>query len=440
VIVNPTQKPNSTPVAKHFATSAPLEEKLMLPGLPARDRIRPMHRLSVGVITPKESVTIQKLWEHIVHGPMRCRFVFPDTGFVTTRVHEQFWNLGADKRFLFAEMTAAELSGWIANPIHNAYLHTWLPRGLEACRNSSDRNGPIRQASVLGTDCNQLVPYNIGLIEKADILDCGYQHYVDLLSLRKRLGIREAGEFAAEHGREPESQDLRNRLSRKYHQRVVPIAMEGWEKAGARNYTADEELVVSAVTTAIMTGEPVLILTRDTDVFDQFMKLFEMMLGDYSAFRFAEVLAAQGDDMPMQRIPVDRSNDFGFTGDSIDCIVISSADAERLPPTRHTPVHCFCALVGNHCDDPKVSIAGYCLETEMQSLLRVKYDTSGKNTKRLDDNDVTIGMHHKDGKLGVMYAVGKQRPLEYEGVITTQVNLIHVLKDDPMIVRRNVLW
>src|SRR5262249_25887636 len=163
--------------------------------------------------------------------------------------------------------------------------------------------------------------------------------------------------------------DVRNRLNRDYHNRVVPIAIEGWKKAGARNYAADEAMIVSSVITAIMTGQATMILTRDTDVFDQFIKLYEMMAGDYMCFRFGEVRGANPDGVPMGTLPVDKSSDNGFVGEAIDQVVIPQSEADRLPPYRHTPVHCFCVLVGNHCKDPRISIAGYCLETEMAALL-----------------------------------------------------------------------
>ena len=47
-----------------------------------------------------------------------------------------------------------------------------------------------------------------------------------------------------------------------------PIAFKGWKGQGKRNYLADEELVVSAVITAIMTGESTTILTWDNDLLD----------------------------------------------------------------------------------------------------------------------------------------------------------------------------
>ncbi len=309
MVIDPTRKPNPTPVAKHFAKTDPVAERFVLPPQPTWNYQRPMARMSFGVLTPKEDRSIRSLYDLITRGQMKSNFVFPDTGFITTEIQQQFWALGRTPVISFSEMTVAELSGWIAQPLHNSYLHSWLPRALDHCKTSGRENGPLRIADVVGTVCNQLEPFQVGILNKSEMLKYGYEYYVNLLSVRKRIGIRLANQIQSELRKPPTEHEVRNRLSREYHPRVGPIAFKGWKDQGKRNYTADEELVVSAAITAIMTGGTTTILTRDTDIFDQFTKLFQMVTGDYMCYRFGEVRFWSPDGCPMGTLDVTHATD-----------------------------------------------------------------------------------------------------------------------------------
>src|SRR5207302_1618673 len=108
--------------------------------------------------------------------------------------------------------------------------------------------------------CNRLEPFRVGVLKKGEMMRYGYEYYVNLLSVRKRIGIRVAKQLQTELGGSPTDHEVRNRLNRDYHPRVGPIAFKGWKDKGKRNYMADEEMVVSAVITAIMTGGTTTIL------------------------------------------------------------------------------------------------------------------------------------------------------------------------------------
>jgi hypothetical protein len=53
-----------------------------------------MLRLSFGAITPKEDRCIPELNRMIARGQLSARFLFPDTGFITTAMYPEFWTLG----------------------------------------------------------------------------------------------------------------------------------------------------------------------------------------------------------------------------------------------------------------------------------------------------------------------------------------------------------
>lgn len=397
-----------------------------------------MARLSFGILTPKEDCSIHNLYNLLTRGQLSSRFLFPDTGFITTKIQEQFWEFPSNTTIAFSQMTVAELSGWIEHPIHNVHLHNWLPRAFEQCASSESMNGPLMRATTLGVICGSLHQFNVAVLTRALMQSYGYEHYVSLLSVRKRVGIRVANELSTEMQREPTDEEVRNRLHHICHPRVSPIAFKGWKDRGKRNYMADEELVVSAVVNASMTGQTTTILTRDTDVFEQFTKLCEMVTADYKCFRFGEVRFYNPDGMPMGEIPIPPTSmkEHGFLGESVENIVMPDYEADRLPPYEHDPVHCFCVLVGNTCEDPKVSIAGYCLETEMSGLLLTKGRSNGKNTPHFGDMNVVIGSMNTANKIDVMFALGQERMVDYEGVTVSWNDLQHALKGDVAIVKR----
>lgn len=124
---------------------------------------------------------------------------------------------------------------------------------------------------------HQLNPKKVGILDKVSMSEYGLDYYVSLLSIRKREGIRVARQLEQKLGRDPYDAEVRNELQRVLDERITPLAFKGWKDQGKRNFTADEELVVSAAINSIMTGETGIVLTRDNDVFEQFAKLMEAL-------------------------------------------------------------------------------------------------------------------------------------------------------------------
>lgn len=437
-IFDPSRKPKMTPAVRQLMHAKPLAEEFVLPPNPSRNYARPMSRLSFGVLTPKEDRSIRSLYEMMTKGDLVPRFVMPDTGFITTKVHEQFWGLNDDTMFVFPEIIAAELTGWLSSPIHNKNVHSWLERALSKCRSGENRNGPLSYDTVLGEICGDLKEFHVGLLDKAAMLKFGYQHYVDLLSVRKRLGVRHAAKLRVTLGREPSDAELRNSLRREHGERVAPIAFKGRKDFGKRNFVADEELVVSAVIQAIAIGETTVILTRDNDVFEQFTKLVEIITSDYMCYRFGELRHHKPEGIPMSKLEIktDSSQDHGFIGDYIESVLISQRGTEELPPYKYNPVHCFCVLVGNTPDEPKISIAGYCLEKEMIELLFAKEDASGKNSRHFGERNVVNGMQQKEDGPYAMFAIVEEATEEFEGVQFLKSDLRNMLREKTSIVRK----
>ncbi len=440
------RKANSTPTAKHFNSSRPISEEFYdKQAVNRRPKRRPLARLSFGVISPKEDRSIRNLFDLIESGPLECQSIFPDAGFFMKPMPAQFWEIGRGRLIGFSEMSVGELSGWLNYPIHNSYLHEWLPRALRNIGQQTASPGLLgRKTQVLGSVGHKLIPYTVGVANKAALNAFGYDYYVGMLSLRKKLGIAESRKLRTDLGREPTEQEMRNHLHNKFHPRIAPIAFKGWKDQGKRNFLADEELVVTAVLTAVVGCSDNLILTWDTDVFDQFTKLAELMSADYACFRWAEVHAQSPDGCPMfpMAIPADGSGcQDAFAGNELHHIVISSSDVEQLPPSVfYTPVQVYCVLLGNNCIDPKMSTAAFCFEAEMAEMLRVKSVTGGKNTSRFPGRNMIVGTDLREGQMpGTLFSLAAENMLTYEGITVSWLDLQNALKCDPLIVRKHYL-
>lgn len=437
MISNSARKPNYTQTARYFRTTKPIVEQLVPLPPPTLRNPNPMYRLAFGAMTAKEDISFPRLHDMMTRGPLQSTFIFPDTGVITTSVPQQFWDVCVGRQIAFTEMTAAELNGWFGYPMHNGYLHSWLPRAMREClQKQASVKTPFRSVQVVGDIASQLVPFTVSVAERSRLQKYGFDHYVNFLSLRKRLGRRVFRELQTELGREPTDNEFKQKLARDYHPRISSIAFKGWKDWGKRNYLADEELVVLSVITAVMTGMPALILTRDTDVFENFAKLCHELTADYAAFRFGEVHSANPEGCPMfSRNIGNLGKEIGLVGDAVHQVFISQEDMDGLPPYSHTPVHTFCVLLGNTVIDPKVSIAGFCVETEMEGLLFVKGRTNGRNTERFGKENLRVGTSLTDG-VKILLMRAEEKPIDYEGVSTTWIDLQHALKCDPIMIRK----
>lgn len=397
-----------------------------------------MARLTFGILTPKMDMPITDLNRLITDGKMRSDYLFPDTSFITTRLQERFWLLRSSAVLTFPEMTVAELSGWLRSPIHNEYLHNWLPRALDKCRTEPYVDGPLHQSHVLGLVGGLLHPFNVAILRYREMQQYGFEYYVNRLSVRKRLGIRVGRNLQAAIGRPPTESEVKKWVHENHHPRAATLAAKGWTDKGKRNYTADEEIVVSAFINAIMTGRTTTILTWDNDVFEQFAKMAEVITSDYMCWRFGLVHHANPTENPLYSLNLTTTEmqNLGLRGTTVEHLIIPEEEAERMPPTEFTPVHCFCVLVGNTCYEPKVSIAGYCLEREMEYLLRTKAATGGKNSEHFGNRNIQIGHDAKDGTRRLFFALGEEVMIDYEGITISQIDLTHTLRDKVAIVEK----
>lgn len=389
-------------------------------------------------MTGKMDVSIPQLRDTIIRDSLRGTILFPDTGFITTKIQPSFWKAAERFSVGFSQMTVAELSGWCNKPHFNTYLASWLPRALKQCSSSAPPDENLFKVTrVLGSLRNELIGFEVAVAERFRFQRFGYDYYVDMLSLRKRMGIAAHRELKDKLGREPSEQELKQHLHNEYHPRVTSLAFKGWKDQGRRNYLADEELVVTAAMTAILTGRETMILTRDNDVFDQFVKLMQLFADDYNCYRFAEVHYLNPDGCPMFPIGFPEAyGPAGFTSDPPYHVVLPQDEVERLPPYNFSFVNAYCFLVGNSHNDPKISQTGFCLEREMGRLLEIKGATGGKNSERFGDKNMVSGYGFEAGKTSTAFFLTELESVEYDGVNVSRRDLDRGLNSDFRVVKK----
>src|SRR5439155_23098135 len=98
MVYNPVRTPNSTPFVRHFKTAEPIAHRLVLAPQPTIRNPNPMPRLSFGVLTPKEAMSLQRLHQLMTRGPLQASMIFPDTGVVTTALPQQFWDVAGGRQ------------------------------------------------------------------------------------------------------------------------------------------------------------------------------------------------------------------------------------------------------------------------------------------------------------------------------------------------------
>jgi hypothetical protein len=75
-----------------------------------------------------------------------------------------------------------------------------------------------------------------------------------------------------------------------------------------------------------------------------------------------------------------------------------------------------------------VSIAGYCLEQEMQDLLFTKAATNGKNSEYFGNRNVVIGSNFDSSELSTAFIIGEESYVDFEGISVSQIDVMQSLK------------
>jgi hypothetical protein len=192
-------------------------------------------------------------------------------------------------------------------------------------------------------------------------------------------------------GQSPTNNEFLAEVQSQVGERGFRIEVKGLEAANSPNMLTDEHLVVTAVLTAIMRGTEVFIVTRDADVLEQYFKVLCLMKEHYRAMLVAERYAANPEAMPFRELPIENDGKelHRFSGSSF--LQFESTDVEFNPlPAKFHFVNVYCFLLGGELPRIKATYCGFCAETEMAEMLRVKTATGGLSTDKLGGRNCAI--------------------------------------------------
>ncbi len=209
-------------------------------------------------------------------------------------------------------------------------------------------------------------------------------YYVNVLHLRKKAleslkGTRNGAVDAPVRGTAPEGWPFKQLPTR-----TRRLARRGDPD---RRFT-DETLVVLAVLHALATGEGVVLLTHDDDVFDQFYKLTSLIRLDFGAHVFAERYASSPETFP-QRYSLSEVPDLDPLLHDKDrsFAVVRPANLDPLLPEPG-------GLVGVHVvrPEPGGEVLSWALPRSIERLLQVKAHTGGRNTDQFEERNVYVDL------------------------------------------------
>ena len=213
----------------------------------------------------------------------------------------------------------------------------------------------------------------------------GYEYYLNLLGLRKYEGAAFAMVFEKQNGRPPNQEEFAAEIKKRYGDRGYMIAVKGWRERGRANYLADEQLVVMAVLSAILSGNEVIIITRDHDVQEQFYKMLFLVDTHYRSMLLADRYVASPSSFPSMPIPEQSARD-RFVGE--DNVVFDPLFNPELGDRHDLPasyrfVNIECWWVGGGANDLRLCRMIFSSEREMARVLATKARTRGLNTDKL---------------------------------------------------------
>jgi hypothetical protein len=221
-----------------------------------------------------------------------------------------------------------------------------------------------------------------------------FQYYVSLLGFRKRMLSLAISRFIGQQGREPNAAELAG-LKKDVHLGYGPrgylLAKKGEETKAPENFLTDEKLVYTAVASALRSGDPVHILTKDEDIQEQFYKLIWLLDTHYRGMLIAKAYAADGSRFEAFPMPMGEP---GFTGsfhDADNLLIRRSATLTEVLPPTFTRVAIHCSVLGE-----RLTEMTFIAEREMAELLTIKGKTHGLNTDLFGEMNCQASLYPVD--------------------------------------------
>jgi hypothetical protein len=348
----------------------------------------PIGRLSVNGPTSKVDTSAADV-AAMIDRSLDDAVLFLDTNVFTTALDNQVWDSFLRRKILIAPMIWKELLDWMKTPYQNPNIRDRVIECVEA-QVKKGQDPAMPQAQIHQVLSSAHPDIEVGFVNDTYTTHA-YEYYLRLLQLRKVIGPVAAGVLERKLGRPPTSDEFLAEVQGRFGERGFLLAKKGREKLHSKNLFTDEQLVVMAFLTAIVRGTEVFIITRDGDVHEQHLKLACLMKEHYRSMLAAEQYFSSPESMAFRTVPVSSDGQHvpAFSGPSVLVHETTDVDFNVLPHDFHF-VNIYCMLLGGGTDTIKLSFTGFCAETEMAKVLKVKAATKGLNTDRFEERNCVI--------------------------------------------------
>jgi hypothetical protein len=401
VVGKKSKKPNMTVTSRFFHEKSRAASRHVPNPFPNPPLGRtPIPRLHCRAATPKLTWANSDLTDWISKTLAGALF-FLDTGIFTRELDPLVWVALAKKQVPIILDVARELLPWLQTPFCNRATRDSVLAALrQRCPSGREKHFP---------------PSGFGLFAPGkEFADHGHEYYVKLLALRKMMGPLAVAVLSKRLGRSPTPEEFHAELQSHLGERGYLLAKKGLEAQNSPNKLTDERLVVTSMLTAIMTGRETVIMTRDPDVLEQYMKICTLMKEHYRATLTSELYASNPAAFSFRQVAVAGDAVVNrFSGDSILEFETDDAKFNPLPPTFHF-VMIYCLLLGGSSDDMKVTVSSFCAETEMAQALRMKASTGGLTTDKFGGrNCIILTEHLTPDRQKVSVLIGEERKAQF---------------------------
>ncbi len=373
----------------------------------------PIPRLGFRGPSPKTDWSAKDLAHAIGVAAMPDALLLLDTNVFTTELAPTVWDAIYTKRILITPGVWKEILPWLKNPFHNKtardYIYAAVRKQLD-WHNVAQREPTPEEATIEFAEAQVL-------FEDPTFTSHAYNYYLRLLALRKAIGPMAMSVLGSRLGHPPTDDEFLAEVQGQFGIRGLHMAKKGVDGVDSPNILTDEKLVLMAIITAITRGQEVFIITRDTDVLEQYYKALNLMKEHYRAMCVGERYAANPQAIPFREVPLfnDSVHIPEFEGDSI--LQLETTDLEFNPlPRTFRFVNVYCLVLGGGPSDFKVSYCCFCAEREMAQMLKIKVATGGLSTDKLGGRNCTIRTAPLlPGNHRVIVSIGKERIVKFAG-------------------------
>jgi hypothetical protein len=219
---------------------------------------------------------------------LRDAVLFLDTNVFTTALDPLVWEAIYTKRVFVTPGVWKEIQPWLKTPFRNKLARDCV---YAAVQKQVDWHAVAQRAASLEEAEAELANIQVLFLDES-FSNHGYDYYLRLLALRKAVGPSAVSFLTTRLGRGPTNDEFLAEVQRRFGMRGLHMAKKGLKDSNSPNVLNDEQLVLMAILTAIMRGTEVLIITRDTDVLEQYYKALVLMKEHYRAMCVGELYGA----------------------------------------------------------------------------------------------------------------------------------------------------